>query len=76
MYIYHIHCSPLPLFVVDTGKITVDYSMIGTEAQCTKVGGHGSVKYPSLFQHVAQVNVSILKSWVQLYCLFKCKGRI
>ena len=62
----HTH---LPLLVVNTRKVPVNYGVVGTEAEGTEISSYSSVEYPGLLQHVAQVDVGIQERRVQLNCL-------
>ena len=43
----------IPLFIVDTGKVSVDNGMVGTEAEGSQVGRYCSIEYPGLLQDIA-----------------------
>lgn len=48
-----------PLLIVDTGQVAMDNGMVRTECECSEVGSHGSVEYPSLLKNITKVDVSI-----------------
>ena len=52
----HAH---VPLLIVDAGEVAMDDGVVGAQTEGSEVGCNSSVKYPSLLQHVAEVNVGI-----------------
>ena len=70
----HAH-THLPLLVVNTRKVPVNYGMVGAEAEGTEVSSYSSVEYPGLLQYVAQVYVGIQERQVQLNSLDRERER-
>ena len=62
-----------PLLIVDTGKVTMDNGMVWGESECPEVGGHSTVKDPSLLENITKIDVGIQKCRVKLYSLFNRK---
>ena len=52
------------MLIVDTGKVAMDDGMVWGESESPEVGGHCTVKDPSLLENITKIDVGIQECWV------------